>query len=108
MYDSGCFEASGDNGLTEGDVLLAHKAQVLSTCPRMLSGPPAFHGLTLVRVLHVSAALILRAGMIDGGEGPALPLVVRFGASKHAKKLLSLSGREASSSMTPCLDLYCE
>ena len=53
----------------------------------------------------MSAALMVRAGQIDGGEGPALPLVVGFGASKHAKKLLSLSGREVSSLLTPCLDL---
>ena len=66
--------------------------QVLSTCPGMLSSPPAFHGLTLVKVLHVSAALMVRAGPIDGGEGPALPLVVGFGASKPAKKLLGLRG----------------
>ena len=75
-------------------------AQVVSTRPGML-----FCGLTLVRALHVSAALMVRAGPIDGGEGTALPLVVRFGASKRAKKLLRLLGREASSSLTPCLNL---
>ena len=80
-------------------------AQVLSTRPRMLSGPPAFRGLTLVRVLHASAALMVRSGPIDGGEETALPLVVGFGASKHAKKLLRLSGRKATSSLISCLDL---
>ena len=53
----------------------------------------------------MSAVLMVRDGPIDGGEGPALPLVVKFGFSKCAKKLLSLSGREASLSLTPCLDL---
>ena len=68
-------------------------AQVLSTRPGMLSGPPAFRGLTLVKVLRVSAASMVRAIPIEGGEGQSFPLVVRFGAAKHVKKLLSLSGQ---------------
>ena len=51
----------------------------------------------------MSAAMV-RTGPI-GGEGPTLPLVVGFGASEREKKLLSLSRKEAQSSVTPCLDL---
>ena len=60
--------------------------QILSTRPGMLSGPPAFCRLTLVRVLHLSAALMVRAGPINVGEGPDLPLVVRFRPCPHGRK----------------------
>lgn len=57
--------------------------QTLSTCPGMLSRPVAFRRLT--RAFRVSAALRVRSAPAgEGGEGPALPLVVWFHASKHA------------------------
>lgn len=50
--------------------------------PGMLSGPAALPGLALVRVLCLSAALVVKAGPKDGGDRPAL-LVDGFAASKH-------------------------
>lgn len=98
-YNDRCFQAYGDDGLAEGDVenigqdICQLEARSLSMHPGMLSGPASF---------RLSATLMASAGPTSIGEGPPLPLVVKDNASKRAKKLLSLSGREALLSALTC------
>lgn len=105
------FEASGYGGVTEGDVknIIQDMCQLTSAVPEHMSWDViwtcSFPWVDPGQGPLVSAALMITAGPADNGGEPTFPLYVRFDAWKHAKKLLNLSGREASSLLTPSMGL---